>query len=280
VIKDLRGTTAILTGASRGLGVLIAHALADEGVNLALAARNAGQLEKVKGDVEARGVKAIAVATDVTDTAQLDVLVARTGAELGPVDILVNNAGIESIRAFEAYPEQVIVDLVATNVTAPMLLTRKVLPGMLERGRGHIVQMASLAGKGGFAYDGPYAASKAALIMFTHSLRAELIDSPVGCSAICPGFVADEGMYADMVTNTGVKASRLLGESKPEKVAQAVVKAIKRGSSELLVNPSPMRPVIVLSQMFPDIAARTLKLFGVTALGKRASAAQAERDAQ
>jgi short-subunit dehydrogenase len=279
VIKDMRGCNAILTGASRGLGVLIAHALADEGVNLALAARNAEQLERVKGEVEAKGVKAIAVPTDVSDIAQLDTLVERTERELGDVDILVNNAGIESIRPLQSYPADVIIQLVAVNVTAPMLLTRKVLGGMLERGRGHIVQMASLAGKGGFAYDGPYAASKAALIMFSHSLRAELIDSPVDCSAICPGFVADEGMYADMVDSTGVKASWLLGESKPEKVAQAVVKSIKRGSSELLVNPSPMRPVLVLSQMFPDLAARTLKFLGVTDLGRRASSAQPERQA-
>ncbi len=278
MIKDLRGTVAILTGASRGLGVTIAHALADEGVHLALAARNADQLEKVRGDVAARGVNVICVPTDVTDDAQLDALVARTSDELGPIDILVNNAGIESIRSFADYPPDVLRAIVDTNLTAPLMLTRKVLPGMLERDRGHIVQMASLAGKGGFAYDGPYAASKAALIMFTHSLRAELIDSRVGCSAVCPGFVSDEGMYADMVTNTGVKASRLLGESKPEKVAEAVVKAIKRGSSELFVNPSPMRPVVVLSQLFPDMAARTLQLLGVTALGKRAASAQAERE--
>jgi short-subunit dehydrogenase len=278
VIKDLNGTVAILTGASRGLGVPIAHALAGQGVQLALAARNAEQLEKVRGDVAAKGVKVIAVPTDVCDDAQLDTLIARTTDELGPVDILVNNAGIESIRSFADYPEDVLRAIIETNLTAPLMLTRKVLPGMLDRGRGHIVQMASLAGKGGFAYDGPYAATKAALIMFTHSLRAELIDSPVGCSAVCPGFVSDEGMYADMVTNTGVKASRLLGESKPEKVADAVVKAIKRGSSELFVNPSPMRPVVVLAQLFPDVAAHTLKYLGVTALGKRAAAAQSQRD--
>jgi short-subunit dehydrogenase len=279
MIKDLRGTTAILTGASRGLGVLIARALADEGVNLALAARNGDLLEKVRGDIEAKnGVRAIAVPTDVTDPAQLDTLVSRTESELGPIDILINNAGIESIRPFESYADDEIARLIDVNLTAALVLTRKVLGGMLERGRGHIVQVASLAGKGGFAFDAPYAASKAGLIMFTHSLRAELIDSPVDCSAVCPGFVADEGMYADMVDETGEKASRLLGESKPEKVAEAVVKAIKRGSSELIVNPSPMRPVLTVAQMFPDTAARILKLFGVTGLGKRVAAAHVKRE--
>ncbi len=274
MIKDLRGTNAILTGASRGLGVPIALALADEGVNLTLAARSAEGLEKVRASVEERGVRAVVVPTDVADRAQLDVLVETSQRELGPTDILVNNAGIEATYPYDEYPEQEISQLIEVNLTAPLLLTRKVLPGMLDRGRGHIVQIASLAGKGGFPLQGPYAASKAALIQFTHSLRAELVDSPVDCSAVCPGFVADEGMYADMVTQTGVKASKLLGESKPQKVAQAVVKAIKRGSSELFVNPAPMRPVIVLREMFPNTAPRVLKLFGVTDLARRVAAVQ------
>lgn len=274
MIKDLRGCNAILTGASRGLGVPIALALANEGVNLTLAARSAEGLEKVRASVEERGVRAVVVPTDVSDRAQLDALVERSERELGPTDILVNNAGIEATYPFDEYPEDEIVQLIDVNLTAPLLLTRKVLPGMLERGRGHIVQIASLAGEGGFPLQGPYAASKAALTQFTHSLRAELVDTPVDCSSVCPGFVADEGMYADMVTQTGVKASKLLGESKPDKVAQAVIKAITRGSSELFVNPAPMRPVVVLRKMFPDTAPRVLKMFGVTDLARRVASIQ------
>jgi short-subunit dehydrogenase len=274
MIKDLRGTNAILTGASRGLGIPIALALANEGVNLTLAARSAEGLEKVRASVEERGVRAIVVPTDVADRAQLDALVETSQRELGPTDILVNNAGIEATYPYDEYPPDEIEKLIEVNLTAPMLLTRIVLPGMLDRGRGHIVQIASLAGKGGFSLQAPYAASKSALIMFSHCLRAELVDSPVDCSAVCPGFVADEGMYADMVTQTGVKASRLLGESSPEKVAKAVIKAIKRGSSELFVNPAPMRPVIILGQMFPDVVPRVLKVFGVTALARRVASIQ------
>ena len=274
MIKDLRGCTAILTGASRGLGVPIALALAEEGVNLTLAARSADGLEKVRASVEERGVRALVVPTDVADRAQLDALVETSERELGPTDVLVNNAGIEATYPFEEYPEDEIVRLIEVNLTAPLLLTRNLLPGMLERGRGHIVQIASLAGEGGFPLQGPYAASKAALTQFTHSLRAELVDTPVDCSSVCPGFVADEGMYADMVTQTGVKASKLLGESKPEAVAAAVVKAIKRGSSELFVNPAPMRPVIILRKIFPDTAPRVLKMFGVTDLARRVASIQ------
>lgn len=276
-MKELRGMNAILTGASRGLGVLIARTLAKEGVNLALAARSAEALEKVRGDTAATGVKVVSIPTDVGDRAQLEALVSRAEMELGPVDILVNNAGIEATYAYEEYPPDEITRLLEVNLTAPMLLVRMLLPGMLERGRGHIVNVASLAGKGGFPCQAPYAASKSALVMFTHTLRAELEDSPVGCSVVCPGFVADEGMYADMVRDTGVKASRVLGESKPQAVADAVIKAIHRDASELIVNPTPMRPVLVMAQLFPDTTARIHKVLGVTALARRVAAAQKSR---
>src|SRR4029077_11909614 len=135
-------------------------------------------------------VKVVCVPTDVSDHAQLDALVAKASEELGPIDILVNNAGIESTHPYDDYPPDEIVRMIEVNLTAPMLLTRKLLPGMLRRERGHIVNIASLAGKGGFPYQAPYATTKARLIMFTHMLRTELIDSPVGCSVVCPGFVA------------------------------------------------------------------------------------------
>jgi short-subunit dehydrogenase len=278
-MKDLRGANAIVTGASRGLGVVIADALADEGVNLVLAARSADGLEKVRGDVAAKGVKVVSVPTDVAELSQLQRLVSRATDELGPVDILINNAGIEGYHDYEKYPPEEIEQMINVNLTAPMLLSRLVLPAMIERDRGHIVQIASMAGKGGFPTQAPYAATKAALIMFSHVLRTELAGTNVGSSAVCPGFVADEGMYADMKRDTGVQVSRLLGVSKPEKVGRAVVKAIRRNSAELFVNPTPLRPVIVGSQMFPDLIPRVQKVFGVMGLARKMTDAYEERDA-
>lgn len=256
----------------------MADALAAEGINVVLAARSRDGLEKVRSDIAHRDVKVVCAPTDVTDASQLDALVTTASNELGPIDILVNNAGIEATHPFDDYPPDEMIRLIEVNLTAPMLLTRKVLPGMLRRERGHIVNVASLAGKGGFPYQAPYAASKAALIMFTHTLRTELVDTPIGCSVICPGFVGEEGMYAQMERDTGVRASRLLGVSRPEKVAEAVVKALKTNASELIVNPSPMRPVIAMSQLFPDTAPRVLKSLGVLKLARRIVAAQAKAE--
>lgn len=275
-MEKLVGRNAILTGASRGIGVHVARALAREGVNLALAARSADALEEVRTEVTGLGVKAVAIPTDVSDRAQLEALVERATSELGPPDILVSNAGIEAPHPYQEYPLDEIEMLMQVNLVAPMLLSRLVLPGMLERGCGHIVVMASLAGKGAFPYEVPYSVSKAGLIKLVHVLRSELIDTPVSASAVCPGFVSEEGMYERFLRESGVTAPKTLGTSSPQQVAEAVVKAIRKEPTELLVNPSPMRPLLVLNEVFPDVGARVLKLLGVNEFSRKATEARGE----
>src|ERR671933_2968955 len=115
--------------------------------------------------------------------------------------------------------------MVDLNLTAPILLTHRVLPGMLERGRGHVVFISSVAGKIGPPYVEPYAATKKGLIGLTQSLRSEYHNAPVGFSVVCPGFVAGDGMYQRMKENEGVKSNRLLGETTLDKVGKAVLEA-------------------------------------------------------
>ena len=271
-MRDLRGRNAILTGASRGLGVTIARTLAREGINLALAARSKDDLERVRDEVVGLGVKAISVPTDVTDREALGALVRQATDELGPTDILVNNAGVEYVAPFHEYPPDDIESVVNVNLLAPMLLTRFVLPGMIERGRGQVVFVASLAGKGGFPCEAPYAATKSALITFNQTLRAELVDTPIGCSAVAPGFVADDGMYARLAEG-GIKAPRMLGTTTPGKVADAVLKAIRSNPAELIVNPTPMRPLLALAEVFPGLIAPVQKWLGVTEFARRSARA-------
>jgi short-subunit dehydrogenase len=240
-MKDLRGRTAIVTGASRGIGVFIAKALAEEGVNLSLTARSADELDKVRIDIESMGVMAIATVGDVSIAADRARLIERTETELGPVDILVNNAGIDIVRHFQEAAESDFTETLAINLEAPILLTRAVVPGMLQRGRGHVVNIASGAGKVGVAYGTSYCASKHGLVGFTHALRAEYERSNVGFSVVCPGFVTDVGMY-DRWEREGVKAPRIAGSSKPEKVASVTVACIRKNRSEVIVNTPPVRP--------------------------------------
>ena len=255
-MKELHGRTALVTGASRGLGVYIARALAAEGMNLILAARSADPLEKVAADLRRSGTKVLCIPTDLGDRASLEALVARAEGEGGGVDLLVNNAGLEWSMAYDQIPLETIDDLIEINLRAPLVLSRLFLPKMLERGRGHIVNVSSLAGYGAVAYSEPYCATKAGLIGFTRSMRAtaKLLNYPVNCSVVSPGFVADAGMYNDMASKFGVKAPVAFGTSSPQKLAAAVVRAAKRDVPEIIVNPTPIRPLIALALFAPRLA--------------------------
>jgi short-subunit dehydrogenase len=244
-MTDLQGKVALVTGASRGLGRLIARTLAEEGMKLVLAARSAPELETLAAEVGGAKV----VATDVSRQEDLERLVAAAG----DVDVLVNNAGIETVCAFDGIDVGEIRRMIEVNLIAPMALTRLVLPGMLARGRGHVVNVASLAGKAGPPLSESYAATKAGLIGFTQSLRASYEGTGVSASAICPGFVSGEGMFADRQRESGVKPPRLLGATTPDRVARAVVDAITDDAPEVLVTPGPARLMAAVTQLFPRL---------------------------
>jgi short-subunit dehydrogenase len=264
-MRNLRGRTAILTGASKGIGVHVARALAKQGINLVLAARSASALEKVREEVERLGVRAIAVPTDVGDRSALESLVERSRSEFGAIDILVNNAGIELILTYHKLTLEEIDQIVSVNLVAPMHLTWLVLPGMLERGQGHIVHVSSLAGKAGPAYNEPYGATKAGLIGFTQSLRGTYRRHGVSTSVVCPGFV-EEGMYAKTKQEFGVEAPRRLGVSKPEAVARGVIRAIKKDLPEVIVNPGPIRWLLAATAISPSLGEWILERTGADAV--------------
>jgi short-subunit dehydrogenase len=260
-MENLRGMNAIVTGASRGIGVYIARALAREGVNLSLAARSMPELEQVRAGMERLGVKAIATECDVADAISRQRLIDRTEANLGAIDILVNNAGIEKTTHFESADEADLLQTLEINLTAPLMFIRSIVPGMLQRGRGHVVNIASGAGKIGIPYGVSYSTSKHGLVGMTHALRGEFHDRPVGFSVVCPGFVTDAGMYVRMVEN-GAKAPKIAGSSKPAKVASVVIDCIRKNKAEVLVNTPPIRPLIVLSNIVPGIGPSLLKRLG------------------
>lgn len=267
-MKDLRGTNALVTGASRGIGVYIARALADEGVNLSLTARSTDELERVRAEIEAMGVTAIATVGDVSVAEDRARLLERTEAELGPLDILVNNAGIDIVRHFHEAPDSDFVDTLRINLEAPILLTRAVVPGMLERNRGHVVNISSGAGKVGVPGEAAYCSSKHGLVGFTSALRAEYEHTDVNFSVVCPGLVTDVGI-AHRWEEAGVKAPRRAGSSKPEKVAAVTVSCIKRDRAEVLVNTPPVRPLIVLANIAPGITPFLLRKLGYSGTFER-----------
>lgn len=267
-MRDLAGRTALLTGASGGLGAHLARRLARERVNVALTARREQELSALARELEALGVRSTALPADLGDLSQIDPLIERAEAALGPIDLLVNNAGMESVGAFTTLTRAELTAIVDLNLTAPLLLTHSVLPGMLARRRGHVVFISSLGGKIGPAYDEPYAATKAGLIGLNQSLRAEYMHQPVGFSVVCPGFIAGDGMYQRML-DEGLKANRIVGETTTEKVVDAVVRAIQRDQPEVIESGAPVRPALALAQLAPRLAERVAPRFGVTELFRR-----------
>jgi short-subunit dehydrogenase len=149
---------------------------------------------------------------------------------------------------------------------------------MLARGRGHVVNIASGAGNMALPSAAPYSATKFALVGATQALRAEYRNAPVGFSAICPGFIRDEGLYAAHEAD-GAVAPRIAGPAAPEKVARAVVRAIIHDRSEILVNSSPMRPLILLNAAFPRAHSFLFSRTGITGWGERAATPSSDTQA-
>jgi short-subunit dehydrogenase len=272
-MDNLRGRNAIVTGASRGIGVHIARALAAEGVNVVLSARSAAPIEALATELALTGVRAIAVAGDVAVAADRAALLRQATALLGPIDILINNAALESNSAYADFPAAEIEQMLQVDLIAPMLLTHQLLPALLERKSGHIVNIASLAGKSSTPYNVPYSAAKGGLILFTHSLRCELRGSGVSASVVVPGFISETGMFADKTREHGVAASALAGSSSPEAVARAVVRCIKKDVLEAIVAPGPMRLSQAFNQLFPSAFAAFITWSGVMEPFRKVAAA-------
>jgi len=186
---NFRDRTVLVTGASRGIGRSIALRFAEEGARVGLVARSETELLATASLAEQAGARAIAIPTDIRDRAGAAAAVARVEAELGPIDVLVNNAGVFLWRPFlQLSPEEW--DLViSTNLTGAANFCRAVLPGMVERQRGRIVNVSSIHGMRGEANLAAHSAAKFGLIGLTQSLAREFRGDNIAVNAVCPGTV-------------------------------------------------------------------------------------------
>jgi len=228
--------TAVVTGASRGIGQAIAMRLARDGWKVLLAARDETALKTIVAELEAQHLEATWCSCDVADEGSVQAMVERAQARYGIPDLLVNNAGIpgSTVPTTELSREEWD-QVLAVNLTGPMLCARAVLPAMIERGSGHIVNIASVTGKRPLNQRAAYAASKLGLVGLTRTLAAEVARYGVRVNAISPGFIAGEriervltgqaragGMSVEQARTEFLAAVPLGRLNEPEEVAAAV----------------------------------------------------------
>ena len=186
---DIRGEVAVVTGASRGLGLLLARELARHGCPLVICARDAAELERAAGDLRAGGAEVTAVALDVTEDAAPQRLVDTALERYGRLDIVLSNAGIIQVGPVQADTAEQLQTALATMALAPARLALAALPVMREQGHGRIVTITSIGGKLSVPHLLPYSTAKFAAVGFSEGLRAELGRGPVTVTTVVPGLM-------------------------------------------------------------------------------------------
>jgi short-subunit dehydrogenase len=226
-------STALVTGASAGIGEALARALAERGYGVTLVARRGDRLEALAKELsEAHGVRAEAIPTDLSDAAARDRLDAEIEARGLTVEILVNNAGFGIYAPFASSDRERELSQARLLVEAVVDLDARYVPGMIERGRGAVINLASTAGFQALPGNGTYAASKAFVLLHTEALHAELRPHGVTATAICPGPVASEfqevgdPLFADRLPK--------MVWSDPERVARDTLRAAERGKRTVI----------------------------------------------
>jgi short-subunit dehydrogenase len=253
---ELQGRRVLVTGASRGIGEALARAFAGAGAKLALIARSEGPLKALAAEVGG-----VAFPTDLSDIGATAQLIDRVEADGGPVDVLVNNAGVDLSGAFHKADPAELEHLYRVNLLTPVQLCRQLIPRMLERGCGHIVNISSLAGVGAFPGLAAYSSSKAGLSHFTAGLRADLLGLPIGTTLVEVGPVPTDMLsHVDSYQPTALSFRRfyrlqLLVDRPKELLAEQVVDAVTRNRKHVRL---PRRAV--LFPLFAEAPRRTTEL--------------------
>ncbi|MGN6173498.1 MAG: SDR family NAD(P)-dependent oxidoreductase [Streptosporangiaceae bacterium] len=237
---SLSGEVAVVTGASSGIGAATARELGRRGASVVLAARRADELDAQARATRDAGGGALAVRADITDPADVASLVERALAAHGRIDVLVNNAGVGWLRPLASSPPAEIIGVVGANLLGAMLLTRGVLPGMLERRHGAVISVGSLSGR--VAMEPVYSATKYGLRGFSLALRRQVAGSGVSVSLVSPGNI-----------NTAMTRHVVAHMPEPGLVATTIADLVRNPRREVVV-PRRHYAIAWLEQAFPSIA--------------------------
>jgi hypothetical protein len=255
----------VITGASSGIGRLLALRLAREGARVALVARRADLLASLAAEVGAQGGDALVLPGDVADRDAVAAGAARAVERFGRVDVLINNAGYGGHRRFLEWPLDDIERMMRVNYLGSVYWTKALLPHMVARGSGWIVFMASVAGKIGVPDESAYVASKFAMVGLAEALGVEVEDAGVHVLTVCPGAIDTDFFDAEALARMPPVARRsMIG---PERVVDAVMKALARGRHEVTV-PRAIAAGYVVRALAPGFMRRNVKRTTSGAMGR------------
>jgi NADP-dependent 3-hydroxy acid dehydrogenase YdfG len=260
----IRGARVLLTGATGGLGQAIARELAARGARLVLTGRNNEVLLPLAASL---GAEALAV--DLADRGG----VARLLDECGDVDVLVANAALPGSGRLDSYTVEQIDRVLDVNLRAPIVMAHALAPAMVERGRGQLVLVSSLAGKAANGGGSLYSGTKFGVRGFALALRADLLGRGVGVTVINPGFISEAGMFHD----SGARLPPGVGTKRPADVARAVVRAIEQDPTEIDVAPVALRAGAAFAGLAPGVADAIARRLGSARVAEQLGAAQASK---
>jgi NAD(P)-dependent dehydrogenase (short-subunit alcohol dehydrogenase family) len=264
---DLRGKVVIITGGSRGLGLVMAREFAREGARVAICARSAEELERARVDLGTGGERVLAVPCDVRDRSQVNEMVNIVRDHYGRVDVLVNNAGVIQVGPMEVMTVEDYEEAMNTHFWGPLYAMLAVLPEMRKRRTGRIVNISSIGGKISVPHLVPYSASKFALVGLSEGLRAELQKDGVWVTTVCPGLMRTgsprnayfKGQHRAEYAWFSISDALPVTAMQAERAARAIIAACKRGEAEITLSVQAQLAVR-FHGLFPGLTADLLGL--------------------
>jgi NAD(P)-dependent dehydrogenase (short-subunit alcohol dehydrogenase family) len=264
---DFRGKSVLITGGSRGLGLVLAREFAAEGARLTIVARDRVELEQARADLAARGAEVLAFACDVRDQADVQNAIERVVARYGSIDVLINNAGVIQAGPVEHMQVADFEDALNTHLWGPLYMMLAATPYMRRQSGGRVVNIASIGGKVAVPHLVPYTTSKFALVGFSDGMRAELARENIIVTTVCPGLMRTgshlnalfKGQHAEEFTWFSIIDSLPISSINAQRAARQIVEACRRGDPQLLIS-IQAQAIALLTAVFPNLSARALKL--------------------
>ncbi|PQL93059.1 3-ketoacyl-ACP reductase [Apibacter adventoris] len=233
-MENLKGKKALVTGGSRGLGKAIALALAAEGVEVAITGRNEKSLKETTKELQTRGIKTMYSVFDISNFQEVEFSLKKLQNDFGTFDILINNAGIAAFGSFLDMPEKEWMNIVQTNLFGPYYVSKIILPSMVEKKGGDIINVSSTAGLKGGATTSAYSVSKAGLISLSESLMFEMRKHNIRVTTLTPSTIASDMSVKELKITDGNPEKVL----QPEDFADLVIDILKLNKRALLANAS------------------------------------------